>query len=65
MTMFDSALTSLKFDLPLIALSVVLTVLIVGVIAAFLSTKDERKSLLVLIFGLATLGVEKRAILTP
>lgn len=56
MTMFDSALNSLKFDLPLIALSVVLTVLFVGVIAAFLSTRDERKSLLVLIFGLATLG---------
>ncbi|OIQ43070.1 MAG: hypothetical protein BM560_02520 [Roseobacter sp. MedPE-SWde] len=47
---------SLKFDLPIIALSVALAVLIVGVLAFFFSKPSERKSLFILIFGLATLG---------
>lgn len=54
--MFDTALSSLTFDLPLIGLSVFLSVAIVGTIALFLSTEGERTSILVLIFGLATLG---------
>lgn len=54
--MFDSALSSLTYDLPLIALSVILSVAIVGTVALLLSVKGERTNILVLIFGLATLG---------
>lgn len=54
--MFESAFSSLSFDLPVIAVSVALTVLIVGATACICAEKDERKSLVILIFGLATLG---------
>lgn len=54
--MLETIFQSLKFDLPLIALSVVLSVVSVGMVAFFLSEPEERKSLFILIFGLATLG---------
>ncbi|MEP3297639.1 MAG: hypothetical protein ABJO27_14405 [Pseudoruegeria sp.] len=54
--MLDSALSSLSFDLPVIALSVGLTVVLVGFVAFLFADKEERKSLIILIFGLSTLG---------
>lgn len=47
---------SLKFDLPIIAISIAISVVFVGMAVFFLAKPEERKSLYVLIFGLAALG---------
>ena len=57
MNMFEAIFQSLKFDLPLIAISVGLSVFLVALVAyLFFPKRGEWKSLFVLIFGLATLG---------
>lgn len=54
--MFETIFQSLSFDLPILLVSIGLSVLIVGGASYLLSKPQERKSLFVLICGLATLG---------
>lgn len=54
--MIASIYESLSFDLPLLLVSIGFAISLVGAVAWFFTSKGERKSLFVLIFGLATLG---------
>lgn len=56
MNMSETIIQSIKFDFTLIAVSVGLAMLLVGGVAFLLSKPEERKGLIILIFGLATLG---------